>query len=218
MLYFKIHSTLIGDQMLVRTLICLNPYVHQLWAEGAFSLKPLSRSEDARAITVEWHWLPQIQHGPGDDVSLSVWPESTEGLDRSGQAYLCTCDGRFVYTGQHFTFTTTDPITMSLLSFTLLDMWFQLFSLSAATDERDDANIDDNDADDDDNERASPVPRRDIKSWLLNNNSDSSSSDEDTNLQYQAARDYFPGCFTLAFALFTFFFFCFYLLPSMVND
>lgn len=105
-------------------LLCLNPYIHRMWTEGAFALRPLSQSEDARAIMVEWHWLPKIRHGPKDQVSLSVSPESTEGLHQSGEAHLCTRDGRFVHTGQHFTFTTPDPITMPLPSFTLLDMQF----------------------------------------------------------------------------------------------
>ena len=159
-------------------LLCFNPYIHQLWIEGAFALKPLSQTEDARAITVEWHWLPKVQHGPKDDVSLSVSPGLTEGLDQSGEAYLCTRDGRFVHTGQRFTFTTTDPITMPLPSFTLLDMQFklnQIVSLSAAAEERGDDNSDDD-------ERVPPVPSRDIEAWLSNNDSDTSSPDEDTTI------------------------------------
>lgn len=114
--------------------VCLSPTVHGLWCAGYFALKPLRQSEDGMELEVEWQWLPKVQHGPHDLVSLATPPPSTDGLDGSGGAVIDSgnveCPER-VKSGDIIIFKTTDPETIPLPSFALLNMVFNLLSATA---------------------------------------------------------------------------------------
>lgn len=130
------------DSESCNNLLCLNPNLHVLWTAGYFALKPLMQSEDGTQLYVEWHWLPRVRHGPHDHVPLATPQPSTEGLTGSGgvREIIVSTYGSInhIRLGQVFTIRTTDPETMPLPNFALLDMQFklsQIVSLSSSVDE-----------------------------------------------------------------------------------
>ncbi|KAK9237058.1 hypothetical protein V1525DRAFT_405181 [Lipomyces kononenkoae] len=113
----------------IYNLITLSRNAHDMWARGAFALKPISVSNNNMTLKVQFFWQ-QKQTDISATMSLLTTPSSTERLDQndgafeSGRAVLYYADKR-ITSGQVFELHTNDPITKPLPSFKLLEMqWF----------------------------------------------------------------------------------------------
>ncbi|KAK9319847.1 hypothetical protein V1517DRAFT_348725 [Lipomyces orientalis] len=110
-------------------LITLSRTAHDMWARGAFALKPISVSNDNMTLKVQFFWQKK-QTDIQATMSLLTTPFSTEHLDQndgafdSARAVLYYSDKR-ITSGQFFELHTNDPTTKPLPSFQLLEMqWF----------------------------------------------------------------------------------------------
>ncbi|KAK9428085.1 hypothetical protein V1505DRAFT_388234 [Lipomyces doorenjongii] len=110
-------------------LITLSRTAHDMWARGAFALKPISVSNDNMTLKVQFFWQKK-QTDIQATMSLLTTPFSTEHLDQndgafdSARALLYYADKR-ITSGQFFELHTNDPTTKPLPSFQLLEMqWF----------------------------------------------------------------------------------------------
>lgn len=109
--------------------ICLDQTAHDLWREGAFSLRPLAASEDAKELTVQFHWHPKQSHTAFDAVDLLNVPVSSRDSSSCSEAVLYTVpdelrpDGVYrAKTGDVFVLKTENPITHPLPIHALLDL------------------------------------------------------------------------------------------------
>ncbi|KAJ8062621.1 hypothetical protein OCU04_009144 [Sclerotinia nivalis] len=119
----------------VDNLITLSRNAHDMWARGAFALKPISESNDKTTLKVQFFWQKK-QTDLQQTMSLLTTPFSTEGLDENIGAYhrvdavgttrlYRDRDGEKLRSGDYFTFQTEDPETKPLPSFALLELqWF----------------------------------------------------------------------------------------------
>ncbi|KAK9311769.1 hypothetical protein V1524DRAFT_473140 [Lipomyces starkeyi] len=105
---------LTGDPSREKTynLITLSRTAHDMWARGAFALKPISVSNDNMTLKVQFFWQQKQT-----DI------QATMTFD-SARAVLYYADKR-ITSGQFFELHTNDPATKPLPSFQLLEMqWF----------------------------------------------------------------------------------------------
>ncbi|KAK9329156.1 hypothetical protein V1520DRAFT_279832 [Lipomyces starkeyi] len=118
----------LGDEK-TYNLITLSRTAHDMWARGAFALKPISVSNNNMTLKVQFFWQQKQTDIPAT-MSLLTTPFSTEHLDQndgafeSARAVLYYADKR-ITSGQFFELHTNDPTTKPLPSFQLLEMqWF----------------------------------------------------------------------------------------------
>ncbi|PMD18191.1 hypothetical protein NA56DRAFT_751498 [Hyaloscypha hepaticicola] len=114
----------------VYNLITLSRGAHDMWARGAFALKPISESDDKTTLKVQFFWQKKQQEAQ-TAMSLLTTPFSTQGLSQNtnvfkGVAKLFREDeNNIIRSGDYFTLQTDDPETKPLPSFTLLELqWF----------------------------------------------------------------------------------------------
>lgn len=115
----------------VYNLITLSRGAHDMWARGAFALKPISESDDKTTLKLQFFWQKKQQEAQ-TAMSLLTTPFSTEGLSQNtdvfnGVAKLLREDENVaaIRSGDYFTLQTNDPATKPLPSFTLLELqWF----------------------------------------------------------------------------------------------
>ncbi len=112
----------------VYNLISLGPHIHRMWGQGLFALKPISESDDKKKLTVQFFWQTK-QEDSLPDISLTIQPHSTKGLEQSmtahGPIWLHNKDKEIIRSGDIFELNTDDPITKPLPSFELLELqWF----------------------------------------------------------------------------------------------
>ncbi|KAG4437631.1 hypothetical protein IFR05_006892 [Cadophora sp. M221] len=113
-------------------LITLSCGAHNLWARGAFALKPISC--DKTTLKVQFFWQKKQQETQ-TAMSLLTTPFSTQGLSQNtdilpGAVRLWREvegdeNARAIRSGDYFTLHTDDPDTKPLPSFKLLELqWF----------------------------------------------------------------------------------------------
>ncbi|KAM0177749.1 hypothetical protein ACHAPF_004011 [Botrytis cinerea] len=114
----------------VYNLITLSRNAHDMWARGAFALKPISG--DKTTLKVQFFWQRR-QKEDQTAMSLLTTPFSTEGLCQNtdvlggGAAKLLKEDENItlIRSGDYFTLQTDDPESKPLPSFALLELqWF----------------------------------------------------------------------------------------------
>ncbi|PVH83703.1 hypothetical protein DL98DRAFT_528998 [Cadophora sp. DSE1049] len=117
----------------VYNLITLSRGAHDMWARGAFALKPISG--DKTTLKVQFFWQKKQQEGQ-TAMSLLTTPYSTEGLSQNTDVFGGTTaklhrddegDENIptIRSGDYFMLQTDDPETKPLPSFTLLELqWF----------------------------------------------------------------------------------------------
>ena len=101
------------------------------------AFEPVGISEDKKSLTMRFWWLPRREYSP--QVSMVIPPSLPPGLKASSSnAKLWNCDtDEPIYSGQIMTIRTSDPETMPLPSFQLLQMqWFlnRVAAISGAAD------------------------------------------------------------------------------------
>lgn len=126
-------------------MMCLVNMAHKLWEKARFALKPLSLSEDQRALTVQFFWLPHYSYYaqmPSVKAPSPFPPSlSTSIVDGQPAAMLVRLDTKSeICSGDNVTFKTDDPIGHPLPSMELLNMqWIlhRVLALSGAADATD---------------------------------------------------------------------------------
>ncbi|GAB1201310.1 hypothetical protein APSETT444_010701 [Aspergillus pseudonomiae] len=101
------------------------------------AFEPVGISEDKKSLTMRFWWLPRREYSP--QVSMVIPPSLPPDLKASSSnAKLWNCDtDEPIYSGQIMTIRTSDPETMPLPFFELLQMqWFsnQVAAISGAAD------------------------------------------------------------------------------------
>jgi hypothetical protein len=108
----------------VYNLISLAPTVRAIWGRGLFALKPISKSDDKKTLTVQFLWQEK-QKGHLPRIDLTTAPISTEGLEQTAGVWLFDKNGEKIQSGDYFKLQTDDPIQKPLPSFELLELqWF----------------------------------------------------------------------------------------------
>jgi hypothetical protein len=119
----------------VYNLITLSRGAHDMWARGAFALKPISESDNKTTLKVQFFWQKKQQEAQ-TAMSLLTTPFSTEGLSQNAEVLGGAAAKLFkedegdenvpaIRSGDYFTLQTDDPETKPLPSFTLLELqWF----------------------------------------------------------------------------------------------
>lgn len=116
--------------------ISLNVLMHDDWTHGVFALRPLSYTDTK--LTMEFNYLPDVNHRHFDQVPLTQRPKDTR---ETFTPYGMTCPSgstpTFLSHGDIVEMTTDNPSTHPLPSYELLDMHWRLnkiVALSAAAD------------------------------------------------------------------------------------
>ncbi|GAB1206335.1 hypothetical protein APSETT445_005020 [Aspergillus pseudonomiae] len=126
-------------------MICMVNVAHMLWEKARFALKPLSISENQRALTVQFFWLPTnlYFHEIPALEAPSPFPRdlssSTVNGEHSAKLYNIATD-RKLCSGDIITFETDNPVSHPLPSMELLEMQWVLhrvLALSGAADATD---------------------------------------------------------------------------------
>jgi hypothetical protein len=117
----------------VYNLITLSRDTHTSWNRGAFTLKPISMSDDNTTLEVQFFWQKK-QNDTQPTMSLLTTPFPTKDLDQNEGAFdagnirLTDVRGpqpRYIQSGEFFELRTDDAIARPLPSFKLLEMqWF----------------------------------------------------------------------------------------------
>ena len=112
----------------VYNLITLSRTAHDMWARGAFALKPILESEDKMTLEVQFFWQER-QKDTQQTMSLLTMPSSTQGLDQNVGAFRGPVElfknKQNIRSGDYFKLQTDDPVTKPLPSFQLLELqWF----------------------------------------------------------------------------------------------
>ncbi|TGO61428.1 hypothetical protein BCON_0027g00140 [Botryotinia convoluta] len=129
----------------VCNLITLSRGAYDMWARGAFALKPVS--SDKTTLKVQFFWQKRQQEGQ-TAMSLLTTPFSTEGLAQNtdvlggGAAKLFKENEAdenvpLIRSGDYFTLQTDDPESKPLPSFALLELqWFlqRVIGMAGAAD------------------------------------------------------------------------------------
>ena len=94
-----------------KNLITLNPYIHMIWNNGCFALKPVRASDDGKELDLLFFWQPR-QMLPAT-VDLSLTPQSSKDLDccRRNQFLQRRVEGGFdqLRSGDRITLRTDNP-------------------------------------------------------------------------------------------------------------
>jgi hypothetical protein len=57
-----------------QNMIYLSKSAHDLWARGAFALRPISQSDDLKELTIQFYWQPRPPHRPiAASILLTSW-------------------------------------------------------------------------------------------------------------------------------------------------
>ncbi|KAK6810893.1 hypothetical protein RU639_013342 [Aspergillus parasiticus] len=165
-------------------LLSLDQKVHKLWGDAKFALRPIEQI-DSRTLKVEFHWQRGLSN-PVAKVDLLKKPESSRGVceyfDRrfGHRRYSIPLptgtykdngepEYRPITSGDVFTITTSNPTTMPLPSWALLEMQWHLQRVAGMSGAAEVENIPDYDDDNRDTTaiRDDPVElTRRINEWL----------------------------------------------------
>jgi len=119
----------------VDNLMCLAPHVHKYHERAQFALQPIMFTEDKMRLTVRFWWLPRFEHSD-EGVDLDESPSILEKLDhRMGRShvtklYNVNTDEK-ICSGDEICFETSDPESLPLPNFDLLEMQWVLQCVAA---------------------------------------------------------------------------------------
>ena len=106
-------------------MLCLSHNAQTFLNKGYFTVQPIEVSADQKTMNVKFEWLPQYKHR--STVDLLEVLKSSYALSSGLNVLLSDARTRtFLTSGDVLTFTITDPSTMPLPSWPLLEMQYNL--------------------------------------------------------------------------------------------
>lgn len=126
----------------VDNLLSLNNFAHRRWTTGEFAFQPIERNpnDNDSKQSMTFHWLPTVKHT--GVITAEAQPEHEDGPGNSSNGVpngrrIYREDGVRILSGERIDMTTDDPQRLSLPSYGLLRLQWdmqRLLHLSAAAE------------------------------------------------------------------------------------
>jgi hypothetical protein len=115
----------------IANMLSFTPTIHRFHSAGLFGLQPIEASSDGKSLKLKLYWLPQ-RPTPGDTMTdIMDIPALPDDVELEDIAICNAQDRHFIKSGEVIELTTSDPETLPLPNWDLLEIQWVLQRLTA---------------------------------------------------------------------------------------
>ncbi|KAK2783721.1 hypothetical protein FQN53_008987 [Emmonsiellopsis sp. PD_33] len=134
----------------IENMLTFTPTLHRCHAAGLFGLQPIEASGDGKSLKLKFYWLAQRETPGNNVVDITDIPTLADDVELASTKISSSEDGHIINSGEVIELTTSNPETLPLPSWDLLELQWILQRLTALKGAADIPDVTRNESDEED--------------------------------------------------------------------